>query len=532
MVRDTVIQNLTKNADRPLESEKIIEAHKKINVISPKPSVVAEKSPRTGGELEKPDQFLKNISLAKFWLKDAHSTLSQVNDLILNAKKIAGQIVEKTSNYEARKQAAKEVEKILFNILKIANTKKDACPLMMNSSGQDARKHIFARNQTMASSFRKEEGGWVYPKDTEEIELRIQPGLNMRINLIDLNFLIKPLKTLGEDFDSDPGIDQNTRLSDLNRGRGVNLGSIRVTDSNAGKSWDIDLRHITTLGEVINAINSSGIPGLSADIGTSKKGLKLTYTGLKESNFGQEFAVSEASGTPAKDLGILSNLLGRSAKQKSNLEGKDLNPILTQNTPVSLLKSGHGLSLRTIKIALGSIQRTADLSSASTVGEIIDSINNLIPGVLASLNNSKKGISVESTVVGQSLMVSDGDDKRSASGLGISGSADMLGGLLFLKEALNNDDSKAISKSLEILDLSLEEVLSHRTETEAKLKRLENIGTWIMGFQSDATWLLSEVGEVDLFRAVTNLENQQSIYQSALQSGASVIQPTLLNFIR
>ena len=531
MVRDTVIQNLTKNADRLLEPEKIMGAHKKINVIPPKPSVV-EKRPRTGGELEKPDQFLKNISLANLWLKDVHSTLSQVNDLILKAKKIAGQMVEKTPNHEARKQATKEVEKLFDNILKIANIPRNACPLMVNSSGQDARKHIFACNQTLVSSFRKEEGGWVYPKDTEEIELRIQPGLNMRINWVDLNFLTKPLKTLGEDFDLDPGIDQNTRLSDLNRGRGVNLGSIRVTDSNTGKSWDIDLRHTTTMGEVINAINSSGIPGLSADIGTSKKGLKLTYTGGNHSNPGQELTISDGSGSTARDLGILSNLLGRRANQPSSLEGGDLDPILTQNTPISLLKGGYGLTLGSIQIALGSIQRTVDLSSASTIGEIIDAINNSTPGVLASLNNSKKGISIESTVVGQSLMVSDGDDKKSASGLGISGSADMWGGLLFLREALNNDGSEAISKSLEILDLSLEEVLSHRTETEAKLKRLENIGTRIMGFQSDATRLLSEVREVDLFRAVTNLENQQSIYQSALQSGAAVIQPTLLNFIR
>jgi flagellin-like hook-associated protein FlgL len=526
-----VIQNLTKNADQPLEPEKIMGAHKKINVIPPKPSVV-EKRPRTGGELEKPDQFLKNISLAKFWLKDVHSTLSQVNDLILKAKKIAGQMVEKTSNHEARKQATKEVEKLFDNILKIANIPKNACPLMVNPSLQDARKHIFAYNQTMASSFRKEENGWVYPENSEEIELRIEPGLNMRINLVDLNFLTKPLKTLGEDFDLDPGIDQNTRLSDLNGGRGVNLGSIRVTSINTGRSWDIDLRHTATVGDVINAINSFGIVGLSADIGTSKKGLELTYTGLNESNLGQEFAVSEASGTPAKDLGILSNLLGHRANQLSSLEGRDLDPILTQNTSISLLKRGYGLTLGTIKIALGSIQRTVDLSSASTVGEIIDGINKSMPGVLASLNNSKKGISVESTVVGQSLMVSDYDGKRSASGLGISGSADMFGGLLFLRETLNNGGPEAISKSLEILDLSLEEVLSHRTETEAKLKRLENIGTRIMGFQSDAIWLLSEVGEVDLFRAVTNLENQQSIYQSALQSGDAVIQPTLLNFIR
>jgi flagellin-like hook-associated protein FlgL len=526
-----VIQNLTKNADRPLEPEKIMGADKKINVIPPKPSV-AEKSPRTGGELRQPDQFLKNISLAKFWLKDVHSTLSQVNDLILEAKKIAGQMVEKPPNHEARKQATKEVEKLLVDILKIADTQKDACPLMVNPSEQDARKHIFVCNQTRAPSFRKKENGWVYPGDSEEIELRIEPGLNMRINLVGLNFLTKPLKTLGEDFDLDPGIDQNTRLSDLNGERGVNLGPIRVTKNNTGRSWDINLHHTATVGDVITAINSSGIGGLSADIGTSKKGLKLTYTGLNESNLGQEFAVSEASGTPAKDLGILSNLLGHKANQPNSLEGRGLDPILTQNTSISLLKCGHGLTLGTIKIVLGSIQRTVDLSSASTIGEIIDAINGSIPGVLASLNNSKKGISIESTGVGQSLMVSDGDDKRSASGLGISGSADMFGGLLFLRETLNNGGPEAISKSLEILDLSLEEISSHRTETEAKLKRLENIGTRITGFQSDAIWLLSEVEEVDRFRAITNLENQQCIYQSALQSGDAVIQPTLLSFIR
>jgi flagellin-like hook-associated protein FlgL len=513
-----VIQNLTKNADRPLEPEKIMGAYKKINGIPSKFSV-AEKSPRIGDELEKQDQFLKNISLAKSWLKDTHSNLSQVNDLFLNAKKIAVQMAEKTPNHEARKQAAKEVEKLLTNILEVVNAQKRG-------------RYVFAVNQTTMSPFRKEKGDGLYQSDSEEIELGIELGSKMRIKFIDLNFLTKPLKILGEDIDLNPGIDQNTRLSDLNGGRGINLGSIRITDSNAGKSWDIDLHHTATVGEVINAINSAGIAGLSADIGTSKKGLKLTYTGGNHSNPGQELTILEGSGSTARDLGILSNLLRPSVSQTSNLEGKDLNPILTQNTPVSLLNGGYGLTLGSIQISLGSIQRTVDLSSASTVGEIIDIINNSIPGVLASLNNSKKGISVESTAVEQSLMVSDYDGKRSASGLGISGSADMLGGLLFLREALNNDDPEAISKSLEILDLSLEEVLSHRTESEAKLKRLENIGTWVTGFQSDATWFLSEVREVDLFRAVTNLENQQSIYQSALQSGAAVIQPTLLNFIR
>lgn len=502
----------------------------------------AEKGLSSKAESEDFDWFLKNVSWAQFWLKDTHSVLSQVNDFILKAKKIAIQMMDKASRCEARKQAAREVGKLIAQILEIGNNQADACPFSpkadpplvdtVNPCGQNMKKNILALNQIMTPSFREEQGGLIYQRDTEKFELRIEPNLNMRINLVGSNFLTKPLKTLGEDFDLEPGIDQNTRLSDLNRGSGVNLGSIRVIDGNAGISWDINLLHTTTVGEVINRINSWGIAGLSAEISTSKRGLELTRIGLKKFNPERAFTISEAGGTTARDLGILDNLLKHSAGQLGSLAGRDLDPILTRNTPISLLKSGQGLSLGKIRLALGKTQVIIDLSYASTVGEIIHALNNSMRGVIASVNHSQKGISIESTVAGQSLLVFDGDDKKSASGLGISGSPDIWGGLLFLREAINNGDSEATLKSLEILDLGLEEILSHQAETEAKLKRLENIGSRIIGFQSDATRLLSEVRRKDLFQATTDLADQQSVYESALQSGVAMIQPTLLDFIR
>jgi flagellin-like hook-associated protein FlgL len=544
MVKDTAIQNPAKNADRLLESEKIVVTCKRINV-SPHELSGAEKSSRSGAKLEHQNRFLRNISLAQIWLKDTHSTLSLVNDFILQARKIAIQMLEKTFNHEARKQAVKEVRKLfvkIVKILKIDSTPKDAFPFppkadppladTVNPSGQDAGEYIFACDKTMTPPFAEQECEVVYQEDTEKIELGIEPGFNMRINLVDSNFLTKPQKTLAEDFDLDPGIDQNTQLSLLNRGKGVNLGSIRVIDNNVGMFWDINLHHAVTVGDVINTINSSGIAGLNIEINASKKSLKLTYTRLNESKSGQELTISERGETTAKDLGILGNLSGGKANQTGSMEGRDLNPILTQHTPISLLKSGQGLSLGTIKITLGRRQKTVDLSSVSTVGEIIDAINNSIEGVVASINNPKKGISIESTVVGQSLMVSDSDDKKSASNLGISGSPDIWGSFLFLLEALNNEDVVAISKSLETLDLSLEEISNHRTETEAKLKRLENIEARIIGFQSDTVRVLSEIRRIDLLQATTDLAHQKSVYQSALQSGDAMIQPTLFNFIR
>ena len=511
---DTLIQNLKRNADRLLKSEKSALIHKTVNVISER-----GKSLRARVELGDQDRFLRNISLAKGWCKATDSTLSQLKDFIIKVKKIIIQMMGKTSSHEAYKQAVKEVEKLFVRILEIANS-------------QDIRRHISAWNHTMTSPFRKEEGGVVYQGDTEKMEVEVEPGSKMKINSIDSNFLTKPLKTLGEDFDLDPGIDQNTRLADLNQGRGVNLGSIRVTDNNADVSWDINLRRATTVGDVINAINSSETAGLSADINASKKSLELTYIGLNKSNSGQEFTISETNGTTARDLGILTNVLQESARQPSSIEGQDLDPILTHNTSISLLKSGPGLTLGTIKISLGETKRMVDLSSASTIGEIIDAINNSIPGVIASIDNSRKGISVESTLVGKSLVVYDGDDKKSDRSLGISGSPDTLGTLLFLMEGLNNENCEAISEGLETLNLSLEEILSHRAEVEVKVKRLENIGTRIIGFQSDTIRVLSEIGDADLFKATTDLANQKAVYQSALQSSAAMIQPRLLDLIK
>jgi flagellin-like hook-associated protein FlgL len=517
---------------------------KRINV-SPHEPLKAEKSSKFRAEPKQQDLFLRYISLAQIWLKDTHFTLSLVNDFIVQARKIAIQMLEKTFNHEARKQAVKEVRKLFIKtvkILKVANTPKDAFPFppkadppladTVNPPGQNAEAYIFAYNNTMIPPFAEQKREVVYQEDTEKIEIGIEPGFNMRINLVDSNFLTKPLKTLAEDSDLDPGIDQNTQLSLLNQGKGVNLGSIRVIDNNVGMSWDINLHHAVVVGDVINTINSSGIAGLNAEINASKKGLKLTCARLNESQSGQELTISETGETTAKDLGILGNLSRGKANQTGSMEGRDLNPILTQHTPTSLLKSGQGLSLGTIKIALGGRRKTVDLSSVSTVGEIIDAINNSIEGMVASINNPKKGISIESTVVGQSLMVSDSDDRKSASNLGISGSPDILGSFLFLMEALNNNDSEAISKSLETLNLSLEEISNHRTEIEAKLKRLDNIEARIIGFQSDTAQVLSEIRGIDLLQATTDLAHQKSVYRSALQSGDAMIQPTLLNFIR
>ena len=377
------------------------------------------------------DRFLKNIELAKQWLKAAHSALDQLSHSLLKAKKITIQMTDKTSSPEIWKRTAKEVERLLAEILNTVDH-------------QDTGRYPFWQNRTTPSYSSKGQRETACQGNGEEMELEIQPGLNMKLNVLDSDLLTKPLKTLGEDGDLIPGIDSDTRLSDLNLGKGVNLGSIRV--NHASRCWDINLHRATTVGEVMDAINSSGIPGLSADINASKTGFKLSHNGSKEHSSGQELSISQTSGGTAGDLSMLSN----------PVEGQSLGSILTEKTPTSMLRNGRGMLLGTVKFALGDTETVIDLGSASTIGEIIQAINDSIPDVIASVNNSKTGISVESKVAGKNLVVSDGDERKSAQALGISGSPDIKGALCFLMEGLNKGEDKAILEALETLDLGLE----------------------------------------------------------------------------
>jgi hypothetical protein len=352
----------------------------------------------------------------------------------------------------------------------------------------------------------------------------------MKFNSLDSGLLTKPLRTLGEDYDLHPRIDLDTRLSDLNLGRGISLGSIRV--NNASSCWDINLVPAAAVGEVIEAINTSGIEDLDADLNASRTGLKLNHIKSDEGCSAQKSSISKTGGDTATDWGILNNPGEESSISPGGLEGQDLGCILTEKTFTYLLRDDRGIILGTINLAMGDSEVVIDLGTASTMGEMIDVINDSVPSVIAALNSSKKGISVESKVAAKSLVIYDGDEKKSAQALGISGSPDILGTLLFLMQGLKNGDREAISEGLETLDLGLKEMSNHRTKAEAKLKKLESVEARLAAFQPDIPGLFSQVSGDDLSRAAAGLANQQSVFRSVLKRGAAIIQPAFLDFIR
>ena len=85
---------------------------------------------------------------------------------------------------------------------------------------------------------------------------------------------------------------------------------------------------------------------------------------------------------------------------------------------------------------------------------------------------------------------------------------------------------------LQGVDAMLDQLSASRAQVGARVNRLETQQTRLKDLELNVEDLLSKTEDADMAKAMVDFSMQQSIYQSALQSGARVLQPSLLDFLR
>ncbi len=208
----------------------------------------------------------------------------------------------------------------------------------------------------------------------------------------------------------------NSRLTSLNDGTGVRLreavDDLEVTLADA-TVLNIDLGDATTLGDVVDAINAADPAKLTASIAADGNRLELTDL----TSGATTFAVASAgAGTAAEDLGLTGTSAG------GTLTGARLVAGLS-DTLVSSLNGGQGfgtLGLIDIVDRAGNPAVTVDLSTAETLGQIVEAINASGVQVTASINDVRNGISLSDASGGSgNLVVASADATNTAESLGI-----------------------------------------------------------------------------------------------------------------
>ncbi len=317
-----------------------------------------------------------------------------------------------------------------------------------------------------------------------------------------------------------------TRVSDLNLGEGVTLGTIRITDR-AGNTATVDLTSAVTLKDIIDTINSAGSVQVTASLDTSGKALVITDNNAPPAQL-QNLRIEDVTGTSAQDLGIMQDVPG-------NITGKDLNPAVTSQTRISALYGGNGLTLGTLNVVNNGVHGTVDLTESGSIGDVLSRINadsNSALNITASIMPSKKGLDVRSTLGDTVALVFDGDERKSSSRLGIQGDQDILKTLKLLQEALEKNDGHAIQGLLEHLDEGSDKLNVEHASVGSSAQILKKSEVVQKDLRVNTQKALSDTEDVDMFKTLSDFSLQQLALQVSLESAARLVQPTLLDFLR
>ncbi len=253
--------------------------------------------------------------------------------------------------------------------------------------------------------------------------------------------------------------------------------------------------------------------------------------------------VDAPNSTAAADLGIA----GASVVGSDRIEGSALDPLITGSTKLSLLNGGTFIPGR-INIQNGERDVVVDLGSARTIQDVIIRLNNSTAGVVASINQAGTGLSIKSRLPGTTLVVNklaeknpDGTNRRNkdnttvfdstADLLGLSGSNDILGNLLYLKNALLSNNQEDIQRTLNNFPDSLNRVLNQRTKVGARANQLSATSYRGQDTKLRNTEILSGIEDLDVIDAVNELAAAENAFNAALSAASKIITPSLLDYL-
>ena len=97
---------------------------------------------------------------------------------------------------------------------------------------------------------------------------------------------------------------------------------------------------------------------------------------------------------------------------------------------------------------------------------------------------------------------------------------------------LKADDGVAIRNDVALLDAKEDELLGVRALNGARQNRLDAALSRLAEVEESTLKQLSETEDADIAKTMIEFSSQQAAYQAALKAGASIVQPSLMDFLR
>ncbi len=495
----TALRNIFRITEDLFRANERIATGKRVNAPSDDPSAIRD-SLALKTSIQRSKQFQRNITSNRVFLQSADSALETITVSLTRARELGLQALAGTDTAETRSFAAIELNNLLSQALQAANTKVK-------------NQFLFSGTRLRTEPFLLTAGsGVVYQGNTERYQVEIAENQLVPLTLPGSEMLAA---------DMNPALSLNTQLSDLNAGAGVPAGTFSITDR-AGNTANITVTAGQTINDVINSINASGL-NLTASLNSSRTGLLLTDTSTVITG---ALTVSDPAGsTTAQALGL-------AARVDGNIQGKDLDPRLTASTLITDLNGGQGLSLGSVNVVNGAASATISLSTAVTVGDILNTFNTAGLNVNARINSRGNALELDSTTATTTAVVREVGGGTTAEVLGLGGAGNVFIAFTKLQQALSRDDNFGILASLDALETTIVNLSDARAELGSISRRLdlsEDIHENDVVIQTEQ---LSEAEDTDLVREASNVAQLEFALEATLNTTARILQPSLLDFLR
>jgi flagellar hook-associated protein 3 FlgL len=141
-----------------------------------------------------------------------------------------------------------------------------------------------------------------------------------------------------------------------------------------------------------------------------------------------------------------------------------------------------------------------------------------VPGVLREIG---PGVTLSINTVGQDVLGDGGSDGK------------LLSVLRRVASDLRSGDGDALrGADISDLDSNLDGVLAARAKNGAQSNRLDAALSRLQDLETATTKQLSDTQDADFTQTIMDLNTQSAAYQAALRAGATIVQSSLLDFLR
>ncbi len=358
-------------------------------------------------ELELSEQRNRNMSHAGAVLNSIDSSLSELGDLVLEARSVASSQVGIGSDSGTRLAQSEVIAQSLTQLFGTIN--RDFAGI-----------NYFAGGRTGTSAIESARGGYRYMGDRDGMHIDLGQGLEFPIT-VPADLAVGSLSGRVEgDVDLDPAMTTNTLVRDL-RGplEDKTLGTLEIL-VNGTTTIQVDLSSAETVGDIADMIESTirdQAPGVLS--GAFPGGVVLAGDRFQVLIAGAntlDFNDGPTGGT-ASALGLSGTTFNSGTSVTAGVTG-DLNVRVTQRTTLASMAPGGAL-VGDITFINGNRQGTISTTAGMTVGDLAEEVKRLDLGIRLEVAGNGDSLNIVNETAGLRMSVTDRAGSSVASALGI-----------------------------------------------------------------------------------------------------------------